>query len=53
MIKDVLPLEMRAVNPGQIYSSVDYITSCGIGLCGKCADDKGRRSCVEGPFLNR
>jgi dihydroorotate dehydrogenase subfamily 1 len=51
MIDAVLPLEKRNGTSVDIYSSLDYITSCGIGLCGKCADEKGRRTCVEGPFM--
>lgn len=50
MIDAVLPLELRTSNPAMIYSSVDYMTRCGVGVCGSCADAKGRRSCVEGPF---
>lgn len=34
-----------------IYSSVDFMTRCGIGLCGSCASPSGYRSCVDGPFL--
>jgi dihydroorotate dehydrogenase (NAD+) catalytic subunit len=52
MVEAVLPLELKVSRAERIYSSVDYMTRCGVGLCGSCADDKGRRSCVEGPFLN-
>jgi len=52
MIEAVLPLELSLSSPERVHSSVDYMTRCGIGLCGSCADDRGRRSCVEGPFLN-
>jgi len=47
----VLPLELKISSPEKVYSSVDYMTGCGVGLCGSCADDKGRRSCKEGPFM--
>jgi len=52
MIEAVLPLELKVSTPEKIYSSRDYITKCGVGLCGSCADDKGLRSCIEGPFMN-
>lgn len=52
MVKAVLPLELKLASPEKIYSSVDYMTRCGIGICGSCADKKGRRTCVEGPFLS-
>jgi dihydroorotate dehydrogenase subfamily 1 len=35
----------------QIYSSIDYLTKCGVGICGACAAPDGRRLCVDGPFL--
>jgi dihydroorotate dehydrogenase (NAD+) catalytic subunit len=51
MIDAVLPLELKYCKPEKIYSSVDYMTRCGVGICGSCADKKGRRTCVEGPFV--
>jgi dihydroorotate dehydrogenase subfamily 1 len=51
MIEAVLPLELKVTNPERIYFSVDYMTKCGVGICGSCADKTGRRSCVEGPFM--
>jgi dihydroorotate dehydrogenase (NAD+) catalytic subunit len=52
MVDAVLPLELKLTSPEKIYSSVDYMTRCGVGICGSCADKKGRRTCVEGPFMN-
>lgn len=52
MIDAVLPLQRSFAEPENIYSSLDYITRCGIGICGSCVDKKGRRTCVEGPFMN-
>lgn len=52
MIEAILPLERRFAEDEDIHSSVDYITSCGVGICGKCADERGRRTCVEGPFMS-
>lgn len=51
MIRKVIEQESRYINPENIYSSIDYITKCGIGLCGSCATSKGNRSCIDGPFL--
>lgn len=51
MIEAVLPFELAISSPDRVYSSIDYMTSCGVGICGKCADDRGRRTCVEGPFM--
>jgi dihydroorotate dehydrogenase (NAD+) catalytic subunit len=52
MVEAVLPLELKISSPERVYSSVDYMTRCGVGICGSCADKKGRRTCVEGPFVN-
>ena len=52
MIETVVPIERQFASPENIYSSIDYMTSCGVGICGKCADEKGLRRCKEGPFVN-
>ncbi len=38
--------------PAQIFNAIDYLTKCGVGICGACAAPDGRRLCVDGPFLN-
>jgi len=52
MIEAILPLELKYSNADRILSSVDYITRCGVGICGSCSDLNGKRTCVEGPFMN-
>ncbi|MEQ9451767.1 MAG: tRNA-dihydrouridine synthase [Pseudomonadales bacterium] len=37
--------------PQQIHSAIDYLTKCGVGVCGACTAPDGRRLCVDGPFL--
>jgi len=51
MIDAIFPLELRISQPELVYSSQDFMTRCGIGICGSCADKIGRRACLEGPFL--
>lgn len=51
MVNAVLPLELKVSPPRKVYSSVDYMTRCGVGVCGSCADKIGRRTCIEGPFM--
>ena len=36
----------------QIHSAIDYLTKCGVGICGACAAPDGRRGCIDGPFLS-
>lgn len=35
----------------RIIGAVEYQTSCGVGICGKCAAPDGHLSCIDGPFL--
>lgn len=51
MVKIAIQKEKKYLNPEKIYSSIDFLTRCGIGLCGSCATAKGHRSCVDGTFF--
>ena len=51
MVKMATDIESQYLNPEKIYSSIELLTRCGIGLCGSCATSKGYRSCVDGTFL--
>ena len=51
MVREAIKKEIKYMNPEKIYSSVDFLTKCGIGLCGSCATSRGYRSCVDGNFL--
>lgn len=51
MVKAAIQKEKKYVNPEKIYSSIDFLTRCGIGLCGSCTTSQGYRSCVDGTFL--
>ncbi|MBU0898959.1 MAG: dihydroorotate dehydrogenase [Nanoarchaeota archaeon] len=53
MTNAVLEIELRYLKPEEIFSSIDYPTHCGVGLCGSCATKSGYRSCVDGPFMNK
>lgn len=53
MIEKSVEIEKKYLNPEKIYSSIDFMTRCGIGLCGSCASSTGHRSCVDGPFLKQ
>ena len=35
----------------QIFCAIDYLTKCGVGVCGACTAPDGLRLCVDGPFL--
>ena len=53
MINAVLPIEEQYANKENIFCAIDYVTKCGIGICGACASKSGKRICTDGPFLNR
>jgi len=52
MVRAAIRKESKSIDLKNIYSSIEYLTKCGIGLCGSCATSKGSRSCVDGTFMN-
>lgn len=51
MVRTAIDYELAYANPENIYSSINSLTMCGVGLCGRDATRKGYRSCVDGTFL--
>ncbi|HBO11202.1 MAG TPA: dihydroorotate dehydrogenase [Halieaceae bacterium] len=52
MVHAAEAVQREFCRPGQIFSAIDYLTKCGVGICGACAAPDGRRLCVDGPFLS-
>jgi dihydroorotate dehydrogenase (NAD+) catalytic subunit len=52
MVRAAIAVQRDFVAEEQIQSAVDYMTKCGVGICGACATPDGRRICVDGPFLS-
>ncbi len=52
MVHAAEAVEREFCAPERIFSAIDYLTKCGVGICGACATPDGRRLCVDGPFLN-
>ena len=44
-------IQRQYVSSDSILSSIEYMTSCGVGICGKCASPSGALTCIDGPFL--
>ena len=44
-------VQKEFVSSDRILSAIDYLTKCGVGICGACASPDGRRICVDGPFI--
>lgn len=51
MVHAAIQVQRRYCREEQIYNAIDYLTKCGVGVCGACASPDGRRLCVDGPFL--
>ena len=51
MVHAAIAVQREFCAPRQIYSAIDYLTKCGVGICGACAAPDGQRLCVDGPFL--
>ena len=52
MVKACFRVEDGLAESHQILGSVEYMTSCGVGICGKCASPSGALTCIDGPFMN-
>ena len=51
MIDAATAIEEQYAPRHNIYNSIDYVTKCGVGICGSCATPDGKRLCVDGPFM--
>lgn len=51
MVHAAIAVQLEFCKPRQIFSAIDYLTKCGVGICGACTAPDGRRLCVDGPFL--
>jgi dihydroorotate dehydrogenase electron transfer subunit/dihydroorotate dehydrogenase (NAD+) catalytic subunit len=52
MVEGCLAIQRELVTADRILGSIEYMTSCGVGICGKCASPSGALTCIDGPFLN-
>lgn len=51
MVHAAIAVQQRYAKDERIFSAIDYLTKCGVGICGACFAPDGRRLCVDGPFL--
>jgi dihydroorotate dehydrogenase (NAD+) catalytic subunit len=51
MVLRCFEIQEPIASPDRIIGSIEYMTSCGVGICGKCASPSGALSCIDGPFL--
>ncbi|MBT4494470.1 MAG: dihydroorotate dehydrogenase [Gammaproteobacteria bacterium] len=51
MVHAAVEVQQKFAENDRIFSAIDYLTKCGVGICGACHAPDGRRLCVDGPFL--
>lgn len=51
MVWKCFEIQRSLAPPERIIGSIEYMTSCGVGICGKCASPSGALTCLDGPFL--
>jgi dihydroorotate dehydrogenase (NAD+) catalytic subunit len=52
MVRRCFEIQKEMVSEERILGSIEYMTSCGVGICGKCASPSGALSCIDGPFMS-
>ncbi len=52
MVHAAVEVERKFAADDRIFGAIDYLTKCGVGICGACHSPDGRRLCVDGPFLS-
>jgi dihydroorotate dehydrogenase (NAD+) catalytic subunit len=51
MVRRCFDIQREFTSDDRILASIEYMTSCGVGICGKCASPSGALTCIDGPFL--
>jgi dihydroorotate dehydrogenase (NAD+) catalytic subunit len=51
MVRRCFEIQRELVPEERIIGSIEYMTSCGVGICGKCSSPSGALTCIDGPFL--
>jgi dihydroorotate dehydrogenase (NAD+) catalytic subunit len=51
MVRRCFELQKDHAPADRILGSIEYMTSCGVGICGKCSSPSGALTCIDGPFL--
>jgi dihydroorotate dehydrogenase (NAD+) catalytic subunit len=47
MLERAYEVESKFVSDEHIFSLVETMMKCGVGLCGSCADNQGRLTCAD------
>ena len=50
-LRELDKIERDFAESSNIYHLVERMTSCGVGICGKCSIPNGKRACIDGPVF--
>ena len=53
MVMRAFEIERDMLSGAEAWGSIAFMTSCGVGICGKCSTPSGLLSCVDGHFMPR
>jgi dihydroorotate dehydrogenase (NAD+) catalytic subunit len=51
MVSRCFEIQKEMAPEDRIIGAIEYITSCGVGICGKCSSPSGALTCIDGPFM--
>jgi len=51
MVWRCFEIQREIAGEDRIIGAIVYMTSCGVGICGKCASPSGALTCIDGPFM--
>ncbi len=51
MVWQCFDIERQVAGEDRIIGAIEYMTSCGVGICGKCSSPSGALTCIDGPFM--
>jgi dihydroorotate dehydrogenase (NAD+) catalytic subunit len=51
MVRRCFDMQRELAPADCVIGSIEYMTSCGVGICGKCSSPSGALTCIDGPFL--
>ena len=51
MVSRCFEIQKEMAPEDRIIGAIEYMTSCGVGICGKCSSPSGALTCIDGPFM--
>jgi dihydroorotate dehydrogenase subfamily 1 len=51
MVRRCFEIQEEMAPADRMIGAIEYMTSCGVGICGKCSSPSGALTCIDGPFM--